>query len=69
MKLAAIAGVNGAFSDEDIQRVVDLARKARKTWKGSTPRRSTARKSATTMPPAAKAAPKVARKAARKATA
>jgi predicted amino acid dehydrogenase len=28
MKLAAIAGVNGAFSDEDIARVVTLAKKA-----------------------------------------
>jgi predicted amino acid dehydrogenase len=35
MKLAAIAGVNGAFSDEDIARVVTLAKKARLTWKGS----------------------------------
>jgi len=34
MKLAAIAGVNGAYTDEDIARVVDLAKKARKTWKG-----------------------------------
>jgi predicted amino acid dehydrogenase len=35
MKLAAIAGVNGAFTDEDIARVVALAKKARRTWKGS----------------------------------
>lgn len=33
MKLAAIAGVNGPFSDEDIAKVVALAKKARKTWK------------------------------------
>jgi hypothetical protein len=33
MKLAAIAGVNGPFSDEDIAKVVTLAKKARKTWK------------------------------------
>ncbi len=33
MKLAAISGVNGVFSDEDIARVVQLAREARKTWK------------------------------------
>jgi hypothetical protein len=34
MKLAAIAGVNGVFTDKDIAKVVALARKARKTWKG-----------------------------------
>jgi predicted amino acid dehydrogenase len=33
MKLAAISGVNGAFTDEDIAKVVELAKKARKTWK------------------------------------
>jgi len=33
MKLAAISGVNGVFSDEDIAKVVALAREARKTWK------------------------------------
>jgi hypothetical protein len=33
MKLSAIAGVNGAFSDEDIAKVVALAKKARKNWK------------------------------------
>ena len=33
MKLAAISGVNGIFSDEDILRVKRLAIKARKTWK------------------------------------
>jgi len=33
MKLAAISGVNGVFSDEDILRVKRLAIKARKTWK------------------------------------
>jgi len=30
MRLAAISGVNGVFSDEDIARVRDLAKKARK---------------------------------------
>jgi predicted amino acid dehydrogenase len=29
MKLAAISGVNGVYSDEDIARVVELAKKAR----------------------------------------
>ena len=36
MRLAAISGVNGAFSDEDIARVVARARKARRTWKAAT---------------------------------
>jgi predicted amino acid dehydrogenase len=33
MKLAAISGVNGVFSDEDIAKVVVRAKKARLTWK------------------------------------
>ncbi len=33
MKLAAISGVNGVYTDEDIARVKKLAIKARKTWK------------------------------------
>lgn len=32
MKLAAISGVNGVFSDDDIAKVVKLAKKARLTW-------------------------------------
>jgi predicted amino acid dehydrogenase len=35
MKLAAIAGVNGAYSDADIAKVVALAKKARLKWNGS----------------------------------
>jgi predicted amino acid dehydrogenase len=35
MKLAAISGVNGVYSDEDIARIVKLAREARRTWTGS----------------------------------
>ena len=35
MKLSAISGVKGVYSDEDIAKVVALARKARLTWKGS----------------------------------
>ena len=35
MKLAAISGVKGVYSDEDIAKVVALAKKARLTWKGS----------------------------------
>jgi hypothetical protein len=35
MKLAAISGVNGVFTDEDIAKVVERAKKAQPTWKGS----------------------------------
>ena len=35
MKLSAISGVGGAFTDEDIAKVVTLAKKARLKWKGS----------------------------------
>lgn len=35
MKLAAISGVNGVFTDADIAKVKALALKARKTWKPS----------------------------------
>jgi hypothetical protein len=35
MKLSAISGVKGVYTDEDIAKVVALARKARLTWKGS----------------------------------
>ncbi len=35
MKLAAISGVNGVYSDEDIARVVALAKEKRKTWKAA----------------------------------
>ena len=35
MKLAAISGVNGVYTDEAIAKVVALARKARLTWKGA----------------------------------
>lgn len=35
MKLAAISGVNGVHTDEDIAKVVALAKEARKTWKTS----------------------------------
>jgi len=42
MKLAAISGVNGVFSDEAIAKVVTLAKKARLTWKdaGAAPKAS-----------------------------
>ena len=35
MKLAAISGVKGVYSDDDIAKVVALAKKARLSWKGS----------------------------------
>jgi len=35
MKLAAISGVKGVYSDEDIANVVKLAKKARLSWTGS----------------------------------
>lgn len=35
MKLSAISGVKGVYSDEDIAHVVALARKARLTWNGA----------------------------------
>ncbi|MCF8167414.1 MAG: dehydrogenase, partial [Rhodoferax sp.] len=50
MKLAAISGVNGVFTDEMIAKVVTLAKKARLTWKGG----STAKPAAKTPRPAAK---------------
>jgi len=59
MKLAAISGVNGVYSDEDIARVVELAKKARRTWKGSPPAQP-AKAVATTKPKGpARAAAKV----------
>lgn len=45
MQLAAISGVNGVYSDEDIARVRKLALEARKTWKPAHAR-STRRKRA-----------------------
>jgi predicted amino acid dehydrogenase len=54
MRLAAISGVNGVFSDEDIAAIRQLALKARKTWKSS---------SATTQTRARKAPAKKRRKA------
>ncbi len=62
MKLAAISGVKGVYSDEDIAKVVALAKKARLTWKGSSvaataksaPKKSAAKKVATDKTVAAK---------------
>jgi len=78
MKLAAISGVNGVFSDEDIAEVVKLARRARKTWKPgdvrsgrpsrkASPGKRTAKKKPATKKAATRQAPK--KKAAAKKTA
>jgi len=59
MRLAAISGVNGVFSDEDIAKVVARAKKARLTWKDGaatkTPTAKTAAKKAAPKAPAKKA--------------
>jgi predicted amino acid dehydrogenase len=52
MKLSAISGVRGAYTDEDIAKVVTLAKKARLKWKGGSA--APAKKAATK--PATKAA-------------
>ncbi|HNV60210.1 MAG TPA: saccharopine dehydrogenase NADP-binding domain-containing protein, partial [Rhodoferax sp.] len=57
MKLAAISGVNGVFSDEDIAKVVVRAKKARLTWKDGAAAKAPAEKDAA-KPAAKKAAPK-----------
>jgi predicted amino acid dehydrogenase len=72
MKLAAIAGVNGVFTDKDIAKVVTLARKARKTWKGgdgAKARKAAPRKAAAKAPAAARKPAKKAAAASRKAAA
>jgi predicted amino acid dehydrogenase len=63
MKLAAISGANGVYTDEDIARVVELAKEARKTWQGGSAAPA-ARKPAAKKPAASKkrAAKKTARK-------
>ena len=48
MKLSAISGVNGAFTDEDIAKVVALAKKARLKWKGAAAAPAQAKKAAPT---------------------
>jgi hypothetical protein len=58
MKLAAIAGVSGAFSDEDIARVVALAKKARLTWTGGAAQPVRKTRTAPAKPAAKKAATK-----------
>ncbi|MDX1735893.1 MAG: hypothetical protein R3228_16075, partial [Halioglobus sp.] len=44
MQLAAISGVNGVYSDDDIARVRKLALEARKTWKPGSSTKSTGAK-------------------------
>jgi predicted amino acid dehydrogenase len=78
MKLAAISGVNGAFTDAQIAKVVELAKKARKNWKAGASeeaqvvatqkkpaaKKSVAKKPATKKAPAKKSAAKKAARAA-----
>ncbi len=74
MKLSAISGVKGVYTDDDIARVVALAKKARLTWKGgavSKPAKKAAAKAAKKAPatkapatvPAAASEPVAAKKA------
>ena len=51
MKLSAISGVKGVYTDEDIAKVVALAKNARLTWKGS---KAAAAKKPASKAPAAK---------------
>jgi predicted amino acid dehydrogenase len=66
MKLSAISGVKGVYSDEDIANVVALAKNARLSWKGSNIAPAAPRKRAAPKPKTAAATP--ARAAAKKAT-
>lgn len=62
MKLAAISGVKGVYSDEDIAKVVTLARKARLTWNGGKSAAPAATKPAAKKAPATKPAAAPAKK-------
>jgi len=65
MKLAAISGVNGVYTDEHIAKVVALAKEARLTWKSGGAARPARKTRAAAAPAAAPAARKTrARKAA-----
>ncbi len=66
MKLSAISGVNGAFTDEDIAKVVALAKKARLKWKGSAPAAPASKAVAKKAPVATKTAAKAPAKTAAK---
>ena len=63
MKLAAISGVKGVYTDQDIAKVVALAKKARLTWKGTG---GAARAKATAKKTVAKKAPAEVKPAPRK---
>jgi hypothetical protein len=67
MKLSAISGVNGVYTDRDIAKVVARARKARLTWKSAGGGK--AGKGPETLPKKASKPPAAAPKAARKAPA
>ncbi len=54
MKLSAISGVKGVYSDEDIAKVVALAKKVRLTWKGGSAAVKPARAPANKRAPAKK---------------
>jgi hypothetical protein len=56
MKLAAISGVEGVFTDEHIAQVAALARKARLTWQGGSPATPAKRPAASRKPAAPKRA-------------
>ncbi|MDH3840542.1 MAG: saccharopine dehydrogenase NADP-binding domain-containing protein [Chromatiales bacterium] len=59
MKLAAISGVNGVYSDDDIANVVRLAKQTRNNWKpGQTTSQATAEKAAAADKPKRKATTK-----------
>jgi predicted amino acid dehydrogenase len=63
MRLAAISGVNGVYSDADIAKVVKLAKQTRKTWKpGQTTSAKLKKAASPTKAAGKKAAPKPARK-------
>ena len=63
MKLAAISGVKGVYSDDDIARVVGLAQQARLTWKSGAAPKAAVRPSGATVKPRAKAPVKAVAKA------
>jgi predicted amino acid dehydrogenase len=72
MKLAAISGANGVYTDEDIARVVSLAKEALKNWKpngAARGRAATARKPAIAGSASARKATAAKKAPARKATA
>jgi predicted amino acid dehydrogenase len=69
MRLAAISGVKGVYSDADIAKVVTLAKKARLTWKGGSAAAAPAKKRAPAKKAVTKKAAPVKKAAAKKAPA